>query len=1077
MHSVGSCLWSRAKWLPFATFLVIALFSSFFTQRGFAQDMPYFARNPSGNGSSVVFEFNSRIWLQERGKVARRLTDRNSEEAFPAISPDGQYVAFTGAEGQASEIFLTSLPTGNTVRLTFDGGNDAKVQGWLGKTRLMYSTTIKSRKRGALLFVIDTTTHRAKSVPLVEASEGCVFKGSFVFVKNEKLIDNNRLYRGGYAQTLFKTPADVLDEDVSAVARPGIQAVHLTASYKGISRQPLCGQDRIYFLSDRSGRFNLWSMDADGKNLTQHTFEDTYDIGSIGLSGEGTVLFQRLGDIFSFDPSNGKTAKVEVRLPADAVHNTETITFKTTDATELQVSNDAKRAIMVLRGDLWSVDVDTKKATCLECNAAARIKSVHLDAGGNLFALSDLGGEYKIYRFDLGSGDLLEVRSDIPEPIEDISVSPNGAVIVATTISGKLFLVEPQGGRTTLLDVVSKTTPRWLSWAPDSRHLGLITYTAQDIGRVSMVDVTCNTISHVTSGRYESYFPVFSEDGSKLYFISETNFRSTVTDPWAPRNYWPDYQNRGLIYSIDLRRTHSPTKADAASTPAPNCAAKETAGVATLRDYQLATEEMPIVAANYAMLFAVGDRPYAVAKKAVRDERGKLVDFPQLSQGRRQTPRNLFDEDIFKIEWSADKHSLIAIGRSGLFVATVPADGGMPQKTDLSNIENLAVRVDRSVERVQMFNEMWRLYRDYFWDPKMNGSDWEGARRKYIGLLPRTSNRSEFNEVASAMVAELGTGHTSMRSPSENPGQQPGVGRLGGSFIDDGEGVRVTEVYDGDLDLKEDRSPLSLTNPAIGPGDRITHVIGIAVDDQSSIDKLLDGREGQSLPVTVRKADGRVVQITVKTISANEEAFLRYRHWTASNQETVDRLSGGKVGYFHLYSSYEGDMATIVQQYPSIQDRKGIIIDLRGNNGGNIDAWILNFLQRKTWMYLNGRSDPVLFKNPRDSFDGRFAVLIDGDTYSNGELIAEGARRLGLAVLIGTRTSGAGIWVNSSRTLVDGGPVRIPESGSYVKENGVARWLIEGEGVKPDIQVENDPYLFYHGEDKQLEAAVEYLMR
>ena len=1075
MRSLKLDLWFRGARRSLVAIIGIFVLSISCLQVSLAQETPYFARNPSGHGSSFVFEFNNHIWLQERGKPARRVTDRNTEETSPVLSPDGKYVAYTGAEGPSFEIFMASLATGEIVRLTYDGGFDAKVQGWLGNSQLLYSTTIKSRKRGALLFVIDTATHTARTVPLVEASEGCIFNGSFIFVKNEKLIDNNRLYRGGYAQSIFKISADILDETASDAARPGVQTVPLTASYAGISRQPLCAADRIYFLSDRSGRFNLWSMDIDGANLKQHTFEDTYDIGSISLSDDGTILFQKLGDVYSFHPASGKAEKAEINLPPDAVHNVELMTFKTSDATELQISNDAKRAVIVIRGNLWSIDVAAKTASCLECNPAARVKSAHLSAGNDLLALSDMSGEDKIYRFDLRDGSAKEIHSDIVEPIEDISVSPNGAVIVATTISGKLYRIDSQSGRATIIEAGSKTTPRWLSWSADGMQMAFVTYTPQDIGRISIFNVACNTISHATSGRYESYFPVFSADSRKLYFISETNFRSTVTDPWAPRNYWPDYQNRGLIYSVDLQRVGGGT-ANAQNRPPSDCAGDGPTRPLTLRDYQLATEELPLVAANYAMLFVVGDRPYAIAKKAVRDEKGRLVDFPKLSQGRRQAPRMLFDEDIFKIDWSLDKRSLIAIGRSGLFVAQAPADGTPPAKIDLSNIDGLAVRIDTSVERVQMFQEMWRLYRDYFWDPKMNGSDWENARRKYIGFLSRTSDRSEFNDVASAMVAELGAGHTSMRSPNEFSGEQRGVGRLGGSFSDGSDGVLVTEVYDGDVDLKEDRSPLSLTDPPIAPGDRITQIFDTPVNSQSALDALLDGREGQTLPVTVKKADGRVLQNAIKTISAAEEAFLRYRHWTYSNQEVVDKLSDNHVGYMHLYSSYEADMAMIVQQYPSIQDRKGIIIDLRGNNGGNIDSWILNFLQRKTWMYLTSRYDSLLFKNPRDSFDGRFAVLIDGDTYSNGELIAEGVRRLGLGVLIGTRTSGAGIWVNSGRTLVDGGSVRIPESGSYVKENGVARWLIEGEGVKPDIYVENDPYLFYHGYDKQLNAAVEYLM-
>jgi tricorn protease len=1051
----------------------------FSVQMCLAQEISYFARNPSGYGSSLVFEFNGRIWLQHKNGLAHRITAGQAEETSPVLSPDGTHVAYSAVYGQASEIFVASLATGDVVRLTYDGGFDAKVEGWLTSTQVLYSTTIKSKKRGPLLFVADIGARKVRPIPLAEASEGCLFGENFIFVKNEKLVDNNRLYRGGYAQSIFKISVSILTENASGPKMQGVRSTPLTSSYPGISRQPLCGPDRIYFLSDRSGRFNLWSMDQNGADLRQHTFEDTFDIGSIALLDPETVLYQQLGSVYSIDLTSGTTRKVDIRLPSDAVSTVEEMHFRPRDASELQISNGADLAIIVVRGNMWAIDTATKSARCLECNPASRIKSVHLTSRQDLFAISDLSGEDRLFQFDLQDGKAAEIRNDIAEPLEDISVSPDGTTIIATTISGKIYRLARKTGHTTVIDIESKTAPRWLSWSADSRQLAFVTYSTQDIGRVALYDLDCDTVSYVTSGRYESYFPAFSADNSKLYFISETNFRSTITDPWAPRNYWPDYQNRGLIYSLDLDRVggagpRQSAQRNSAHSKSSSC---RSAALPTMREYQLATEEMPVVAANYAMLFAVADRPYAVVKRAVRDEKGKLTDFPKMSERRRRAPRPLFGEDIFKLEWSADRRSLITIGRSGLFAAQVPPDGTLPQKTDLNDVSNLTARIDRSVEFRQMFNEMWRLYRDYFWDPNMNGANWEKARRKYIGFLSRVSNRTEFNEVASAMVAELGTGHTSMRSPLSVQGQRPGAGKLGGEFADGtGDDVRVVEVFDGDIDLTEERSPLSLAKPAIVPGDQITQINGVRIRGQRSLDEFLDGQEGQTLSVTVRKADGRVLRCTVKTISSTNEAYLRYRSWTFKNQAKVDKLSGNKIGYLHLYASYERDLANIVQQYPSIQNKKGIIIDVRGNNGGNIDAWILNFLQRKTWMYLSGRYDEVLFKNPRDSFEGKFAVLIDGDTYSNGELIAEGIRRMGLGVLIGTRTSGAGIWVNSGRTLVDGGPVRIPESGSYVKENGKTQWLIEGKGIEPDINVKNDPYLFYHGDDRQLRAAVDYLM-
>jgi tricorn protease len=212
-------------------------------------------------------------------------------------------------------------------------------------------------------------------------------------------------------------------------------------------------------------------------------------------------------------------------------------------------------------------------------------------------------------------------------------------------------------------------------------------------------------------------------------------------------------------------------------------------------------------------------------------------------------------------------------------------------------------------------------------------------------------------------------------------------------------------------------------------------------------------------------------------ISAAHETWLRNKAWAADNSALVNELSGGTVGYVHLASAYEADFSSFIRQYVYIHQRNALILDLRSNNGGNIDPWLLHFLQRRTWLHVADRNESMAMRHPRESFAGRLIALIDGDTYSNGELIAEGVRRLGLGVLVGTRTSGAGMWVNDEKTLIDGSRLRMPEAGSYYLEGGERRWIIEGKGVEPDIRIENDPYLFYLGFDAQLRAAVDYAMR
>jgi tricorn protease len=352
----------------------------------------------------------------------------------------------------------------------------------------------------------------------------------------------------------------------------------------------------------------------------------------------------------------------------------------------------------------------------------------------------------------------------------------------------------------------------------------------------------------------------------------------------------------------------------------------------------------------------------------------------------------------------------------------------------------------------------------------MNDLDWQETYNKYVRYLPRASNREEFNELVSHMVGELGAGHTSIGNMASRT-QDSRSGTLGAEFNDD-KGLYVTEIYDGDIEIMEQRSPLSIAEPRVDVGDRIRRINEFPVINRYMLDRLLYDKVGQPITATVEKPNGSMVITRISPISAEREAWLRNRYWAFSNQRYVDRVSNSKVGYIHLGASYEADVAELVRQYSYQHNRSGIILDLRGNNGGNADPWILNFLQRRTWLYVQDRYDKMPLKHPRDSYEGKLVVLIDGDTYSDGELIAEGIRRLHLGTLVGSRTSGAGVWVNDDQTLIDGTRVRIPVSGSYLAGKKKREWIIEGSGVQPDILVENDPYYSYFDHDTQLEAAI-----
>jgi tricorn protease len=333
------------------------------------------------------------------------------------------------------------------------------------------------------------------------------------------------------------------------------------------------------------------------------------------------------------------------------------------------------------------------------------------------------------------------------------------------------------------------------------------------------------------------------------------------------------------------------------------------------------------------------------------------------------------------------------------------------------------------------------------------------------------SNRAEFNDLAGYMVGSLSSGHTSIARPFSEGVPARAVARLGASF-GDRNGAVVLEIFDGDLDITDERSPLTQVSPPIEVLDRVTHFNGATVRSVDSLERMLVGKVGERVMLTVEKPDGTQREHWVTAISAADEAWLRGKAWAAGNARAAAAMSDGRVGYIHLASAYADDFGDFMAQYGSLHDREGLILDLRGNNGGNIDPWVLNLLQRRTWLYVKDRHDQFPLEHPRDSFSGRLVVLIDGDTYSDGELIAEGVRQLGLGLLVGTRTTGAGIWVNDDRRLIDGGRVRIPVSSSFLPGDPETRLVIEGHGIAPDTVVENDPYLFFHGHDAQLEHAV-----
>ncbi|MEP6846085.1 MAG: S41 family peptidase, partial [Panacibacter sp.] len=389
-------------------------------------------------------------------------------------------------------------------------------------------------------------------------------------------------------------------------------------------------------------------------------------------------------------------------------------------------------------------------------------------------------------------------------------------------------------------------------------------------------------------------------------------------------------------------------------------------------------------------------------------------------------------------------------------------------------LDNWNFVLDPAQEWHQMFDDAWRMMRDYFYDRDMHKVNWVQIKEHYEPLLARITDRYELDDLIAQMVAELSALHTFVyggdkrRSPDFIQ-----TGFLGALLTKNDKGLEITHIYRSDPDYPDFSSPLNRPELKIKEGDIITHVNNVSLQSVQNIAELLANKVNIPVKLTLLDKNNKPYEQVVKPFDNWGDFDLRYGEWELERREKVDSMSNEQIGYLHLRAMGSDDMDAFVKQFYPVFDRKGLIIDVRNNNGGNIDSWVLEKLMRKAWMYWQARAGGPTW-NMQYAFRGPMVILCDQETASDGEAVCEGFRRLGLGKVIGMRTWGGEIWLTGSNRLVDNGIASAAEFGVYGPEG---KWLIEGRGVEPDFLVDNLPYETFKGKDAQLQFAVDYLQK
>lgn len=1050
-------------------------------------DQGYY-RTPAIHGETIVFASEGDLWRASiAGGIAYRLTTHEEEETSPKISTDGKWLAFTANYDGAVEAYVMPLAGGSPKQISFDGGR-VWVRGWTAAGDVLYASQNVSGATPRVLRTVNPDTLDETELPLDGAINGSFAgDGKTLFFSRygmEMNRDNAKLYRGGGMAQLWKF-------DTSRER----EATRLAADFGAPIRSPLWYDGRIYFISDKSGSGNIWSMNERGRDIKQVTNHSGWDVRGLYIQG-GKIAYRMGADIYIHDIESNVSNAITLDLVTDDDDSRVRWINKPLDfLTSARFGGGKSRLALTARGKIAVASTGPLRLVDFDVPGTARARNAVVGVLGKwVYAILDQGDFGEIWRYPLSGGAGAEMLTSNADARRwQFYLAPDGKSLIHSDEKERLWLLDLETKENTLIeqatDGLGDNVFGGITFSTDGK---LIAYHRGDhrgaVG-IYLYDKENAKLEKVTADKYDSYNPAFSSGGDWLYFISDRSFTASPTGPWGDRNMGPRFDKRGKLYALalhpDKRFPFQPADEliaednssetegekdksdDDAEQPA------EMADAVVWDDLKGRLYEIPVPAGNYSGLEANesflyildrnGPGPAALKSLKITSDKPKLESF---SGG------------VSSFELSPDKKTLFFTkgrnGRSGNFYI-VKAGAKAPGALADAKVQTRSwkIAVSPTEEWPQLFADAWRMHRDFSFDPNMRGLDWSAIKAKYEPLVSRVGHRAELNDLIGQMTSELGILHSQIGAGDIPQDDETGAdASLGAVFEKADDNLRIKHIYRSEEGQPSDRSPLAKPGIDAQVGDLLLEINGRQVAHHSDLQMALRERVGEQVLMKLKRGSAEPHSIIAKPVSMREHTLLRYRDWVETNAAKVRAADGDNIGYLHIRAMGGNDIAAFTRDFFEHWDKDGIVIDVRGNRGGNIDSWLIQTFLRKVWSFWNFNGRTLPYGNMQQTFRGHVVVLVNQSTYSDGETFAAGMKSLGLAPLIGTRTAGAGIWLSDRNRLADGGIARIAESAQFGMDGS---WLFEGHGVTPTIDVENPPLATYRGSDLQLETALKYL--
>ncbi|RPJ01575.1 MAG: protease, partial [Candidatus Aminicenantes bacterium] len=850
---------------------------------------------------------------------------------------------------------------------------------------------------------------------------------------------------------------------------------------------PMWSGDRIYFLSDRdeAKRMNLYVYDLASKATRKLTSFAEFDIKFPSL-GPKHIVFENGGYIHTFDLSTEQTARVPVVIADDQVSGRGRVIKVDSRVTNYEIGPDGQRALFGAHGDVFTVPAKNGNTRNLTGTPGVHERGSKWSPDGRTIAfISDRSGTGEIWLMNQdGTGEPRQLTTGGDTYKYQIAWSPDGTKILWNDKMQRLSFIDVASKTITVAAKAEAGEINEFTWSPDSRWIAYGRPEVEGSARIYLYGVDSQKTFAATDAWYNSGGPSFSGDGRFLFFVSDRDFSPVYSATEWNHAYLAMSRVYFVALSKDVKSPFAPksdevaVKADKAAAPAAKTSPadkkpadkKEAAAVTPIKvdtdglmDRIVA---LPVETANYGMIHAAGDSVYYGKVKALERQPAlmlySLADLKETELGK-----------IQGYEVSADgKKMLVQMDRAYGIIDLPKAPIKLEAKLDLSGME---MAVDLRQEWDQIYEESWRQMKEFFYAPNMHGVDWDALRLRYKPLAAAVNHRADLTYVIGELIGELSAGHTYVGGGDMPAAPKVKVGMLGAKFERDAKtgSLRIAKILKGQNWDRGLRSPLTEIGVNVKEGEYIVAVDGRPLDKAASLGELLYNKAGKQVTLRVSAGpDGKAARDVV-VVPVETENALYYNDWVESNIAKVDKATGGKVGYVHIPNMGVDGLNEFVKHfYPQLR-KKALIIDVRGNGGGNVSPQVIDRLVREMVMVEVARNG-VGAPDPGAAFVGPKVCLCDEFSASDGDIFPYRFKTLKLGKVIGKRTWGGVVGIRGTLPLLDGGSLNKPEFAPYSPDG--KGWIIEGVGVEPDIVVDNDPAREFAGVDDQLNKGIEVIL-